>query len=653
MSLLKFDKRRLGTLDYTLSREMLLTGSAGGYLCTTLTFCNTRKYHGLFVSPVSSLTDNAAGDEREYVLLSSLDETIVATTQSSELATHLYPDACSPQGYRLLKNFEYAPHPVATYRTGEFELSKELVFCHTQPRLMIRYRLHGEGKKCLLRLRPFLAFRDKHSLSKANFDADSRSYPVTGGVRNRLYGNLPWLYLQTDAADAEFVAAPDWYYNFEYPEERARGYDYREDILTTGYFEIPLESGQTVIFSCGFEELEPTRLTTLFEEERSQSGFSGDFIPCLRHSARQFVRHRNSKTEIIAGFPWFGSWGRDTLIALPGLATAINDPHTCLDILDTLVAQLHEGLLPNTGTSYNSVDAPLWFFHTIQRLAGRIVPERELWRRYGSAMMAILNGYRNGTNGCVKITDEGLVSASHPQLAMTWMDAVVDGHPVTGREGLQVEINALWYNAVCYTLELASRYGPKSFVRTWSEPPQKIRRNFMQKFWYTSGGYLADYVSEAGEQNIDIRPNQVIACSLGYKIPNETQQRAILEVVKRHLLTPRGLRSLSPENPSYKGIYTGNQTERDCAYHQGTVWVWPLEHYVKARLDLEGEKYVREASRLLAGFKEDLNSVGIGSVSEIYDGDAPQRQRGAISQAWSIGALLSIDDMINRRKSKK
>ena len=646
MSVLKFDKSRLTDPDYTLSREMLQTNQSGGYMSTTISCCNTRKYHGLFVSP-------AAEDPRqEYVLLSSLDETLLLGTETFELATHCYPDVYAPQGYRYMEDFSYAPCPKLTFRAGGLELSKEIIFGHLRPQLLIRYRLIGENQNCILRLRPFFAYRDKHSLSKSNFDADGHSYPISGGVRNRLYKGFPWLYLQTDAHNPEFVAAPDWYYNFEYPEERDRGYDYREDLFTTGYFEIALDSEHDVIFRCGLSEADPKNLSGQFAEELAMTKLKDDYMSCLKHSAKQFLIERESGSEIIAGYQWFGSWGRDTLISLPGLAAAFDDRQHCISILDTMVAQLKNGLFPNTGSAYNSVDAPLWFFHALQELSGEI-SGRDLWRRYGAAMISILESYRNGIGEYIKVSDEGLVAAQHPAWAMTWMDAVADGRPVTGREGFQVEVNALWYNAISYTLELASRYGRKTFIKEWKDMPAKIRKTFMEKFWYDAGGYLADYVTAAGEQNLQIRPNQVIACSLRYRIPNDAQCKKILGCVKKHLLTPRGLRSLSPEDPEYKGIYKGNQTERDRAYHQGTVWVWPLEHYVKACMEIFGDRYLPEAEKLLSGFAEDMNDYGLGSVCEIYDGDTPHRQRGAISQAWSIAALLRIARMTDEKRRVK
>lgn len=647
MSVLEFDKNQLGNLEYSLRREMLSTNRAGGYMSTTLVGCNTRKYHGLFVGPVIE------GDDCDYVMLSSLDETVVQHDHSFNLAIHRFPETYEPKGHKYLVDFNYTPFPALTYRVGGVVLRKDILWIHSRAQLLIRYTLLEAQSPTTLKLRPFLAFRNKHSLSKANFYADGHSYPATGGVRNRLYEGFPWLYMQTDAPDAEFVAAPDWYYNFEYAQERERGYDYLEDLLTTGYFEMKITRDKPVIFSCSLEEVANIGdLKAMFESEAARRSAKNDFLSCLRHSARQFIARRESRTEVIAGYPWFGRWGRDTFIALPGITLSQGDAQSCMDVLDTLTGEMKDGLFPNMGSAYNSVDAPLWFFWTVQQLES-CIPVKEIWIRYGEAMTQILDAYRNGVGDVVKVLDNGLVWAAHPDFAMTWMDAVVDGVPVTGREGCQVEVNALWYNAVCYALELAEDFGDRKFAKRWRHMPEVIRKSFLDAFWYGEGGYLADYVTDDGTKNVFIRPNQVIACSLRYKMPDERMQISILDTVKRHLLTSRGLRTLSPQNPLYVGRYEGNQAERDRAYHQGTVWVWPLEHYVKAKFDLRGAAFLREAKELLAGFEEDISSYGIGSIPEIYDGDPPHEQRGAISQAWSVGALLDIHDMIRSYERKK
>lgn len=639
MSVLKFDKDQLGNLEYSLQREMLSTDRCGGYMSTTIVCCNTRKYHGLVVAPIDE-------SDRRYVLLSSLDETVIQHDQSFNLALHRYPGIYEPRGHKYITDFQYTPTPTITYRVGGVILRKEMLWVHSRTQLLIRYTLLDAHSRTLLRLRPFLAFRENHALMSANMYASGHSYPVVNGVKNRLYSSFPWLYMQTDKKEMEFVAAPDWYYNFEYAEEARRGYPSHEDLMTTGYFEGEIRKGESIIFSCSLEEMASSvDIDDLFEAELKRRSEKVDLLSCLRHSARQFIVRRGDRTEIIAGYPWFGSWGRDTFIALPGITLTQGDVKSCRDAIDTMTREMKNGLFPNMGEAYNSVDAPLWFFWTLQQLEKHI-GAKDIWESYGGYMKDILNAYRSGINEYIHVDDNGLVSAWHPTLAMTWMDAVVDGHPVTGREGYQVEINALWYNAICYTLALARKFRDKAFVESWTGMPERIKGSFIRLFWSDEEGYLADYVDMQGKANRFIRPNQIVACSLDYRMVTPEQCLAVFRTVRQHLLTPVGLRTLSPRNPLYEGRIEGDQRTRDLAYHQGTVWVWLLEHYAKVGFDLKGAAFVPAAEEMIAAFEEGLTSSGIGSVNEIYDGDPPHTPRGAISQAWSVGAVLRIMEMI-------
>ncbi|MBR5845393.1 MAG: glycogen debranching enzyme family protein [Rikenellaceae bacterium] len=648
MSVLNFDKDQLGNLEYSLQREMLSTDRKGGYMSTTIVCCNTRKYHGLVVTPIDDT-------DRRFVLLSSLDETVIQHDQAFNLALHRFPGIYEPRGHKYIIDFQYTPTPTITYRVGGVVLRKEMLWIHSRTQLLIRYTLVDAHSRTLLRLRPFLAFRENHTVGQANMYANGHSYPVVNGVKSRMYAEFPWLYMQTDKKAMEFVAAPDWYYNFEYAEEARRGYPAHEDLMTTGYFEGEIAKGESVIFSCSLEEMGSAKeIDKLFEEELARRTNKVDFLSCLRHSARQFIVRRGERTDVIAGYPWFGHWGRDTFIALPGLTLSQGDVKSCRDVLDTQVRDIKDGLFPNLGESYNSVDAALWFFWTLQQL-DKHVGAKEVWESYGAKMKEVLEAFRRGIGEWVAVDANGLVRAGHPTLAMTWMDAVVDGKPVTGREGYQVEVNALWYNAVCYTLELARKYKDKEFVAAWKDMPEKIKASFVEKFWLEREGYLADYVTAEGEVNSFIRPNQIIACSMDYKMLNSEQCVNVYRVVRQHLATPKGLRTLSPRNPLYQGRIEGDQRTRDLAYHQGTVWVWLMEHYVKAGFDLKGEKFLQAAEDMLSDFEEDLTMSGIGSINEIYDGDPPHAPRGAVSQAWSVAAVLRINEMIEsyRKPAKK
>ncbi len=641
MSILTFDKENLGNLEYSLQREMLSTNRTGGYRSTTIICCNTRKYHGLIVCPISE------DDERNYVLLSSLDETVLQQGQAFNLAIHRFPGNYEPRGHKYITDFAYTPLPTLTYRVGGVVLRKEMLWIHSGTQMIFRYTLLEAKSPTKLRLRPFFAYRDVHSLAQANLAADPHSYPVPNGMRNRLYEGFPSLYSQT-SKPCTFVPAPDWYRNFEYAEEAKRGYPCHEDLLTTGYFELDIQKGESIYFSCGTAEADPATLAERFEQEKASREEKNDFITCIRHAARQFIVRRGDKTEVAAGYPWFGRWGRDTFIALPGITLSKGEVDTCKAVIDTLTSEMQDGLFPNMGSAYNSVDAPLWFFWTLQQLA-REVGDKEVWERYGEKMKDVLNAYRRGVGGVIAMHSNGLIWASNPNLAMTWMDAVVDGKPVTGRDGYQVEINALWYNALCYTLKLAGEFGDKAFVKSWAGVPEQVKESFLATFWFDKEHYLADYV-DTKEKNWYIRPNQIIACSLPYCMLSQDQVMAVVAIVKQHLLTPKGLRTLSPRNIHYEGRYGGDQPTRDRQYHQGTVWPWLLEHYVKACFDLYGKNFADEAREMLSFFEEDVASYGIGSICEIYDGDPPHIQRGSPFQAWSVGAVLNIHRMIEETK---
>ena len=645
MSALTFDKSQLGNLEYSLQREMLATDRRGGYMSTTIVCCNTRKYHGLIVAPIDDT-------DRSYLLLSSLDETVIQHGQEFNLALHRFKGVYEPRGHKYITDFQYTPTPTITYRVGGVILKKELLWIHKRTQLMIRYTLVDAHSETTLRLRPFLAFRDKHALSKANMQANGRSYPVVNGVKSKLYDGFPWLYMQTNRPDAEFVAAPDWYYNFEYQQELARGYDGYEDLLTTGYFEMKIRKGESVIFSASVVEMQSAaEIEETFATSIARRTHKIDFYSCLLHSARQFViRRPGDRTEVIAGYPWFGVIGRQTLISLPGIALEQGYKEDCIDVLDTMVRDMKNGRFAGSADAAVAADAPLWFFWTLQLLE-RYVGDKTVWEKYGEAMKAILESYRKGIDDIVELRDNGLIWAAAEGKALTWMDSVVDGKPVTQRAGYAVEIEALWYNAVCYALELAGKNGDKKFVKEWKDIPEKTKQSFNDMFWLRGERYLADYVNDF-EVNKFIRPNMILACAMPYRMVSEEQMVDIIMTVRQHLLTPRGLRSLSPRNPLYKGTLEGNQAERDTAGKNGTVWIWPLAFYVRACFDLDGERFLPTARQMLEYFEEDIQAYCIGSVNEVYDADPPHAPKGSMSQAWSVGGVLAISGLIQQYSGK-
>ena len=645
MSGLKFDKRELGNLEYSLDREVLATDRRGGYMSTTIVGCNTRKYHGLMVAPIDQ-------SDRTYVLLSSLDETVVQHDQSFHLALHRFDGVYEPRGHKYITDFEYTPTPTITYRVGGVILKKELLWIHKRTQLMIRYTLVDAHSETTLRLRPMLAFRDKHALSKANMDADGRAYPIPYGVKCRLYEGFPWLHMQLDKEDVEFIAAPDWYYNFEYRKELARGYEGHEDLLSTGYFEFKIKKGESVIFSAATDMMaSPETISAVYEASLARRTHKIDFLSCLQHSARQFViRRPENRTEVIAGYPWFGPFMEDTFMALPGLTLTQGHKEDCMDVLDTSVRDFETSGLLEGRVLPPTADAPLWFFYTLQQLESHI-GRKALWEKYGATMKRILEVYRHGFSEEVRMHDNGLIWAS-AERPLTWMGTIVDGQPLTPRRGYPVELQALWYNAVEYTLAVAKKEGDKEFVAEWKELPKRIKAAFNEKFWLEEEGYVADYVNY-DEVNKFIRCNMAVVCGLDYKLVDDEKLVRILMTIREHLLTPRGIRTLSPRNLLYKSNYNEDQRSQDLASRNGSAWIWPLALYVKACFDLSGEKFVDEARQILDAFDDELQTKCVGSLSERFEGDPPHNPRGSVSHATSVAGVLYIAELVERFSRKK
>lgn len=642
MAALTFDKKELGNLEYSLTREMLATDRRGGYMSTTIVCCNTRKYHGLIVAPIDD-------SDRSFVLLSSLDESIILDGQRFNLAIHRYRGVYEPRGHKYITDFKYTPNPAITYRIGDVVLKKELLWIHRRTQLMVRYTLvEGNVDQITLQLRPFLAFRDRHDVSKANMYANAMSYPVDGGVKCKLYDNFPWLNMQCSEKSTEFVPAPEWYNDFEYTMELQRGYEAYEDLLTPGYFELTMKVGQSIIFSASTEEVEAAGLMQDYENSVSRRTEKIDFHSCLQHAARQFLVNRpDGAMEVVAGYPWYGVVGREAMSSLPGLTLEQDHKEDCMAIIETLfqkatIDDVHPSLHPS-----NAVDAPLWIYRTLQILEEQIGAEA-IWEKYGFHMKTLLNYYRSGECANVTLHDNGLIWAWSDEKSLTWMDTTADSRKYASRRnGYQVEVNALWYNAVSYTLELAQKFGDTEFVESINWLPERTKETFNQLFWLGEG-WLADFVNHDSKE-CSVRPNMIIACALKYKMLTDQQQMSIINTVHQHLLTPKGLRSLSPINPLY-GF--GGMSTNNIAPKNGSVWVWPLMFYAKACFDVMGESFLPEAEAILANFEENIEFCGIGSVSEYFDPDPPHTPRGAISQAWSVASLLEIHKMVKEYKAK-
>ncbi len=646
MNYIEFDREKLVNITYAKSKEILRCSRRGSFATTTLLGLNTRKYHGLFIVPQDQL------DGERYVLVSNLNENLVINDMEFHLGVHQYKGGIiHPKGNKYLQRFVANPIPTYHFRVGKFNFTKEILFLKNSDRVIIKYTIIEDFESATFQFQPLLAFRQIHQLTFENEHANTSFKNIPNGVEYCMYEGFTPIFLQSSQAIV-YEHEPTWFHDFEYEEDIRRGYDGHEDLLNLGKINVPVK-GKEIFFTIGTEKIDPLEIKTLFEEELSQRTSRSTFFNCLQNAAEQFIIQRNGKTEIIAGYPWFGRWGRDTFIALPGLTLAVGKPDLCKQILDSMLEELKEGLFPNIGqgekVAYNSVDAPLWFFRALQQYASYTRTEKKIWKEYGEKMRAILSAYKNGSMFNIRMLDNGLIYAGGEGFALTWMDAVVNGVPVTARTGCQVEINALWYNALCFSIEMAKLAKDQSFVNEWDELVRDFPTVFKTTFWSKEKGYLADYVN--GEyKNFQVRPNMMIVSSLPYSPISEKIRQLILKKTWDELLTDRGIRTLSPNDPEYVGYYRGNQAERDRAYHQGTAWVWLLAPFADGMIAVYGKTAYPVLEKILYNFDNCMIEYGISTIAEIYDGDPPHRANGCISQAWSVAALLYIKWLLETKK---
>ena len=636
MSYIAFDKEKLVNINFAKEREILRCSRSGAFATTTLCGLNTRKYHGLFIVP----QDNFNGER--HLLVSGLNENIVVNDMDFHLSIHQYKGGViDPKGNKYLQRFSADSVPVYDYRVGKFNFQKSMLFQHDADRVIIKYTFLDKVDEIALQVEPLLAFRNIHQLTHANTNVHADYETVENGVGFCMYNGYTPVYFQF-SAPVEYEHHPDWYYNIEYEEELKRGYDGHEDLWRPGTLTAKVK-GKELYLTIGTEPMSAAEIGKLYTSEAKKRTPRYNFASSLKNAAEQFIVQRNGRTDIIAGYPWFGRWGRDTFIALPGLTLAIGKISLFEEIADSMVADLKDGLFPNIGAgdsaSYNSVDAPLWFIRSLQIYFDHVNKPRKLWTKYGDVIKQILCAYRDGTMNNIRMMENGLIYAGGPGLALTWMDAIVDGRPVTPRTGCQVEINALWYNAIKFALDLARSSRDKDFLTEWEPITVNFPTVFKDIFWSKDMGYLADYV-DGDYKNFQVRPNMLIAASLPFSPISERLKQLVLKRITEELLVDKGVRTLSPKDPEYKGHYMGTQAERDAAYHQGTVWPWLLFPLTDCMMHVYPDSAPDVLNRILYRFDGCMTYYGLSTVAEITDGDPPFKPNGCISQAWSVAALL-------------
>ena len=636
-----------------IGREWLETNGIGGWASSTISNVHTRRYHGLLVAA----TRPPVG---RVVLLSKLDETLVREDARIELGANVYPGSVHPQGYRYLTAFSRDFFPSFTYEVDGIVLQKTVAAIHGENTTVILYQVIEAPENFKLELRPFVAGRDYHSLAQANSSIRRESLFSDDIWSYQPYAHLPALYMLLPGT--AFAANPDWYYSFEYLAEKQRGQDFQEDLFTPGVFTISLKTGDQLGIIVSTDNPSGLDAENLVADEKARRKSLCSTLPvadeltrALTLAADQFVVRRGDDLKtIIAGYHWFTDWGRDTMIALPGLTLITGRYADAKKILQAFAENIDQGMLPNRfpdageKPEYNTVDASLWFFVAAYKYYLYTRDQSFLKEILLPVMAEMLDWHQRGTRYGIHMESDGLLVAGEPGVQLTWMDAKIADWVVTPRSGKAVEINALWYNAVAIYARLLHTVGRQEEAKTYQTLAKKISKRFVQVFWNPEGGYLFDGVD--GEQRDDaIRPNQILALSLPFALLGRTRARQVLKTVEDHLLTPVGLRSLSPQDPAFHPTYQGNSYQRDSAYHQGTVWAWLLGPYLTALVRVRGKTGRKQGLKLVQAVQSHLSESGIGQISEIFDGDAPHAPRGCIAQAWSVAEIARayVEDLLD------
>ena len=630
------------------AREWLETNGLGGFASSTVAGLNTRRYHGLLVAATQPPVGRTA-------LLSKLEETLFVAGRRYELSANQYPGAVHPQGHLLMSRFRLDPFPVFTYRAEGFELEKAVVMLHGENTTCVRYSLRridsGEAD-VRLEVRPLIAFRDYHALTHENSALDSRVHVEEGLLTVAPYESLPALHFAHEGGEVETEGY--WYRNFVYAEEQARGLDATEDLFSPFALKFNLTSDSSVFIIASTERRDAGRAGKLIraEVERRKvvlesSPSNDEAVRALTAAADQYVVARGSQKTVIAGYHWFGDWGRDTMIALPGLTLVTGRFDVARSILAEFARHVSQGMLPNRFTEageapeYNTVDATLWYFEAVRALVAYTGDAEFVRANLYPVLRDIIEWHQRGTRYGIHVDEDGLLAAGVEGAQLTWMDAKVGERVITPRHGKPVEIQALWYNALRTMEEFAHEFGFVADEGKYAGMASRARDSFNQQFWNEEAGCLYDVVS-GGVGNASLRPNQIFAVSLHHTMLSAERTRRVVEAVERELLTPYGLRSLAPSDPQYSGRYGGGPAERDAVYHQGAVWAWLIGPFVTAYLKVHGRtsETVRRTQDLLAPLVAHLKEACLGHVSEIFEGDAPHAPRGAVAQAWSVAELL-------------
>lgn len=646
MSYLKFEKAMMTNLQDSLPRELLRTNRSGAYSCSTIVDCNTRKYHGLLVVPVPGMDDD------NHVLLSSLDPTVIQHGAAFNLGLHKYQgDNFSPKGHKYIREFDCDKVPTTVYRVGGVVLKKEVVFQHYEDRILIRYTLVDANSQTTLQFRPFLAFRSVRQFTHENSVASRDYKEVDNGISTCMYEGYPQLFMQFSKKN-EFRFEPYWYRGLEYPKEQERGYASNEDLYVPGYFEMTIRKGESIVFSASTSETSTSKLKKMFDKEIETRSPRDNFFHCLVNAAHQFHnREANDDRYIFAGYPWFKCRARDQFISLPGLTLSIEEQNYFELVMQTAERGLREFMEGRKLTvkiyEIEKPDVPLWCIWAIQQYAREVGRER-CEKLYGKLLNDIVKFIESGSHPNLSLEKNGLLYADGKNEAITWMNSTVNGRPVVPRSGFIVEFNALWFNALKFVASMATLRGDNSKAEHYEQLAEKCKASFVETF-LNDYGYLYDYV-DGNMIDWSVRPNMIIAVALDYSPLDEKQKKGVLDVCTRELLTPKGLRSLSPKSGGYNPMYVGEQTQRDYAYHQGTAWPWLGGFYLEACLKLYKRTRLSFVERQMVGYEDEMYQHCIGTLPELFDGNPPFRGRGAISFAMNVAEVLRTLELLEKYK---
>ncbi|MDD5345495.1 MAG: amylo-alpha-1,6-glucosidase [Proteiniphilum sp.] len=643
MSYLKFDKDLMINLEYSLYRNVLRTNRRGAYTNTSISGCNTSKYQGLLVMPVPYM------DDENHLILSSFDETVIQHGAEFNLGIHRYAgDNYSPKGHKYIREFNSDSVPKTIYRIGGVILSKEIMFSSKENRLMIRYTLLDAHSPTTIRFRPFLAFRKISQLTRENDQVDRSYREVVNGISTCMYFGYPELFMQFNKKP-EFVYHPDWYKDIEYLQDLLNGDTYQEDLYVPGYFEMSIEKNESIIFSAAEMMVEPESLAAEFDFEMNKRTPRSCFFNCLKNSSHQFYYIPGKNEQyLLAGYPWFKVRARDQFIALPGCTLAVGKSDDFEAIMDTAIPHLRNFMADKPSKSFlkqlDDPDVLLWVTWALQQYHHE--QKERFNERYAAFLLEIIDYLTAGNHPNLAYhEDEGLLTTYGRDVAVSWMNALLDGKPVIPRSGYLVEFNALWYNALKFAEEVAVDIGREKVASDLKEKAHLAGNTFKELF-LNEAGYLYDYI-DGNYRDPDVRPNMLFAVSLPYSPLERNQKKAVIDFVTKELLTSCGIRSLTPKSARFHPHFRGSENEKRVAYFNGMAFPWLLGHYIEGYLRLFHKSGLSLADRIMVDMEAEIQNDCIGSISEFYDSNPPFIAHGGYSFAMSVGELLRAQKMIN------